>query len=176
MVFGVLQRTARKAFIFIDLPGQRSSPSQSEKIKRIMEEKGNLDLISFQRWLVCWCQEPFLVRGRLAVKWFFFPFSLICLLYSHGEGGACTCLPRALLQSKQVNGPAARGWVLFSETHLLNVPFGKRLSTFDFPQNCVGISCRHELFRTWSEVVPTLESTGEGVSVAEMEASFWHLS
>lgn len=49
MVFGVLQRTARKAFIFIDLPGQRSSPSQSEKIKRIMEEKGNLDLISFQR-------------------------------------------------------------------------------------------------------------------------------
>jgi len=49
MVFSVLQRKARKVFRFIDLPGQRSSPSQSEKIKRKMEEKGNLDLISFQR-------------------------------------------------------------------------------------------------------------------------------
>lgn len=49
MVFGVLQRKSRKVFVFIDLPGQHSSPSQSERIKRIMEEKGNLDLISFQR-------------------------------------------------------------------------------------------------------------------------------
>lgn len=49
MVFGVFQRKARKVSIFIDLPGQCSSPSQSEKIKRIMEEKGNFDLISFQR-------------------------------------------------------------------------------------------------------------------------------
>lgn len=83
MVFGVLQRKSRKVFVFIDLPGQHSSPSQSERIKRIMEEKGNLDLISFQRWLVCWCREPFLVRGRLAVKWFFFSLSLYSVFRIH---------------------------------------------------------------------------------------------
>lgn len=48
MVLGVLQGKARKDFIFIDLP-ELSSPSQLEKIKRIMEEKGKLDLMSFQR-------------------------------------------------------------------------------------------------------------------------------
>lgn len=179
MVFGVLQRKARKAFIFIDLLRQRSSPSQSEKIKRIMEEKGNLDLISFQRWLVCWCREPFLVRGRLAVKWFFSPFSLICLLYSHGEQGASTCLPGVLLQRKQLNGltnqQQGAGLFFFSETHLLNVPFGKRLSTFNFPRNCVRNSCRHELLRRWSEVVLVLGRVGKGGRLQTWAASLWHL-
>lgn len=49
MVFGAVQSDVGKASIFIDLPAQRSSPKQSEKMKRIMEEKGNLDLFSSQR-------------------------------------------------------------------------------------------------------------------------------
>lgn len=85
----------------------------------------------------------------------FFPFSLICLLYSHEEGGASTCIPGVLLQRKQLNGLAhqqlAAGlfvWV-FLETYLLNVLFGKRLSTFSFPWSCVRICCRHELLQKW---------------------------
>lgn len=99
--------------------------------------------------------------GQTSCEMIFFPFSLICLLYSHGEGGANTCLLGVLLQSKQVNGLAhQQGAGFLSDTHLLNVPCGKRLSTFIFPQNCGRISCWHKWFLSWSEIVPALESTG----------------
>lgn len=70
--------------------------------------------------------------------------------------------------------PAARGWWVwvFSKIHLLGVPLGKRLNTFNFPQNCVRISCRHELLWSCSEVFLALLSTEEGGRVAEMGSIF----
>lgn len=105
----------------------------------------------------------------------FLPFSIICLFYSYGEEGASTCLPRVLLQRKQVNGPAHQQWGLvwfISETHLLNVPFGKRLSAFNFPWSCLRINRRHELLWRQSKVYLALESAGEGERVAETGSIF----
>ncbi|KAI1240253.1 hypothetical protein IHE44_0011712 [Lamprotornis superbus] len=62
--------------------------------------------------------------------------------------------------------------LVFSEIHLHSVPFGKRLNTFNVPQNCVRISCQHELLWRWSEVFLALVSTEEGGKVAEMGSIF----
>lgn len=82
-----------------------------------------------------------------------------------------------MLQRKKVHGLAhqqrgAGGFGFFSEIHLLVVPFGKRLNTFNFPQNCVRISCRHELLWRQSEVFLALVSTEEGGRAAEVGSIF----
>lgn len=100
MVLGVLQGKARKDFIFIDLP-ELSSPSQLEKNQKNNGGEGKVWPHELSALISLLVSGTFSCSGQTNCEITFSPYSLICLLYSQGEGGANTCLPGVLLQRKQ---------------------------------------------------------------------------
>lgn len=176
MVLGVLQGKARKDFVFIDLP-ELLSPSQLEKNQKNNGGEGKAWPHELSLLISLLVSGSFSCSGQANDEITFFP-----LLFNPSpvfpRGRRSQYLPSWSFASEEESAwtctPTARGWWVwfFSKIHLLIVPFGKRLNAFNFPQNCVRISCRHELLWQWSEVFLALVSTKEGGRVAGVGSIF----